>query len=1010
MTAVLLHLPASEPVALSFQADSPSLRISGESNTLNRVELWHLGGITAQLTLHFAEAQRRFAAAADLALEAGESQSLREALVAWAACLSELGSFDEAESVYLRAIDAASTPEERAVVADESVSRLLQIMRNGVIFAEDGGILSTSEEVEARIARTAVSLLDAATANSQTAELPAEQQLNHLWLESHVRALDAWITRRSGTDPDDAVVRAQAAVKVADRSAASVCSLEALDVLFFAYRDSGHVELAAETLCRVVDVLSAAITADVDDASLQRWIQNEARLPGVDVPLNLASDSHFQPPHEDFLRWSFNAVRSPSLGMLALRENAPSLSRTQIEQLSESNAIWFPRNFGTFRDLKPEAMALQMASLAQGGSLYIGRERWVDQLASGYLLLAALSGERPAWLDTTEYIKSAQRGYFIVATSLAFLGLHRLALQHCPRPPSCGQPVPPVSQLVPLTIEIADSFPLWNLAAISALECGETLLAMAIAKDGIATAELREDWAEAIRFRGIKAHCHYKQIQPSDVRAEHTACVSLLDRVAHAPGREELFALVEQINSFLGPDDLRSRERELLISEKRSSSNAQTRDEPDFDKQLDLLLSSARAYLSLGHLDEASISVKAAEFLVESSGAVAARFRVLRERAALASALGDLDSAFELAEQSLTSIEISPDPELDELGIALGLVGIYRLNALEQANLDRETLNKSNDLARAVKVLERSLEIHRKLGARKDVMINLINLGMASGLRRDVLDQLIRYLDALSYCTDFDPNSGPIILYPGSCVKIWTNIMSVCRLLCWFPEALLASEICLDLASGQLASLIFEENKITSFSERDRIVRFSLWTQWEIINSPSTEPIEMGREEEEWQAVRALRSNLARMFEQYAICPAQTLQALAGSIYRTPDEAKPELLLNLWGSLEEGKSRVLREHLRDALAAPSSLPPELRDRELAAFEVWRRSTRNLRTFDNPEDLKSQIHAERHSHEALRSTWDEIEQMGGDAVEYARLRSGRNASFEAIKSCLGEVAN
>lgn len=1006
MTEALAHLPPTgKPTTARFQLDVPSLMVSGNNDRLRHVRLWHLGGATAQSTRRFSEAQKRYATAVDLAQQAGDREGLRVTLTAWAGCLCELGSFEEAKAMYARATETGDTAAERVMTVIEGAGQLLRIAKLGILLSEGGGIVGPSEHLQMKAARAAVDLFDAAEPYVKQERFSGDQGRDLLWLESHARALDAWTARRA-ENPDDGVERAQAAVRVAEQIPDAVGALEALDVLYFGYRDSGLVQLAAQILCRVADVFTTAMSANVDAASIRRWVENEAGLPGIDLQLNRGEGIFFQPPADDLVRWCANAIRSPSLGMLALREHSAVLSAAQIEGIWKSESIWMPRNMGTLRNLAPNAMNWQAEVLARGGSVSVGPERWVDKLTSGYLLLAALSGIRPSWLDVPEWVKWCQRGYELIAGALWLLGLPRLALQHCPRPLSCEQPTSPASRLIPLTRDVANAPSLWSLAGQLALECGETEQAFAIAEGGIHSAVEREDWADAIRFRLIKAQCLRKRNESASVKAEHDACVSLLARVPDDAIRQELSTVVERLGWSLAPDDLRNRERKLMATESedvRDGDASGADDRSDFDEELDRLLSAGWEYISLGNLDKASAALSAADELVTRAGVVPARARVLRVRGEVASNSGDLANAVRFAEEALAALEGTAEPDLHQLGAALGSLGAYRVIALERADLPRSDKATSPELSSAVEVLERSLQIHRALGERKDIMVNLINLGLADSLKFDVTNQLRRYLEALGLCADFDVNAGSTILFPISCMKIWTNIISICMLLGWRPEALKASEACLDLIGNQLTGLILEGNKLMSIPERDRLGQFALWTMWNVISETPSESVEAGRQGEEWDVLRGLRSDLAKLFDQYGICPAEQLRSEAESLYRISDEAKAGLRRHLWELMEDTKSRVLREHLRTGLRSPATLPTGLREREAAAFEAWQATTRRLRTRQDLPTLKAAIDKARGQEEMLRTIWDEMEAQGGHALEYARLRSGRSASFEMILS-------
>ena len=526
----------------------------------------------------------------------------------------------------------------------------------------------------------------------------------------------------------------------------------------------------------------------------------------------------------------------------------------------------------------------------------------------------------------------------------------------------------------------------------------------AIVEGGIASAVGLDDWAEVIKFRLIRAQWCRKRNDSAGVKAEHDACLALLPCVPETAVQQQLAAVVERLGRSLGSDDLRARERDLIVAENAPGGNekvAEGDETEDFNEALDRLLSSARRYMSLGHLAKAAAAVAAADDLAVRRGVVGARAQVLSARAQLASDSGELESAVRVGEECLAMLEGMVEPGLATLGGALGRVGAYRVIALEQADLPHDIKAASPELTRAVEVLERSLKIHRTLGERRDIIVNLVNLGLAARLKFDVIGELRHYLEALRLCADFDPDAGPTILFPNSCLRLWTNITSVSSLLRWAPEVLMASEVCLGLIADQLSALILEDNKLMSLPERDRIGQFAISAMWDVIGGPSREPVEAGRQGEDWDTVRSVRSELADVFERYGFCLADELKHFAQSGYTLADEARVALRRHLWELMEDTKSRVLREQLRAGLRPPDRLPLALREREAAAFEARQATTQRVRAGEDVSNLKATIEEAARHHETLMAVWEEMEKHGDDAAEYARLRSGRGASFDMI---------
>lgn len=1006
----LAHLAESAPASTrDVLTGAPRLVVSGGSQREEPAQLWHLGGQTASWVGRFRLACERFAKAEELARIAGNRDLLRSILRDWAVCLAEMQSFDEARMLLERVVGLCDTPTQLVSAALEGTGILLEGTRRD---RSSQASVDAHESLLVEAIQPAVALLVSASALLDPASVDPEQWQEFLWRESHLRAVLAWSTRRVRWDAEAGIELGLAALKAAERIDDPLGRLEALDVLYFAYRDAGRAQLAAQTVIRIAEVFTGAVveTEPAPDG-LRRWVEGETRLPGVGLSPDVDGKSHLRAPDPaDFMSWSAHAIRSFSLGLLALREHGAGLSEDQVRALSIPQSIWMPRNMGSLGGLDEGAMHRQLGALSRGGSPSVAPERWVDHLAAGYLLLAALSGRRPQWMDEDTHGEWCRQGVLSLTGSLALLGLYRQAYEACPRPPGCEPSSFATVRLLPQWARGNQAFDLWSFAGTLALQCGELKQAEAIADAGIALEGGTCPASQSIAFRLIKAQCCRKRFDLPGVHSQQQACVALLESLASEEERATWAQQVERMARSVASDDLQTRERDLLhllLSQPGLGSSAEPAN--DLDEELDRLLSVADHCLSLGRLGEAAKAIDSAEQLVVLWGVESARLKLLLAQARLASNMNDLARAIDIEEEALAILEAQPEPDPHALGVLLGRLGANRLSQLNRPGRPGE-MKDSPDLERPMTLLRRSIALHRALGERRDIVINLTNLGLAAWLMGDIMAMLRCQLEALELCANFEGEEAREILYPNSCVKLWMNSSSVCQVLNWLPESVAAARISLRFVSDQLGALVVEDNKLQSLPDRDITQRAAISMMWRSADSAGALPIESGQQGEEWDELRGLRVALGAMMKRYGVPTGGAQDGIAALLEADAGTPDSPLVRHLWEAMEDTKSRLLREQLRNGLRCPPSVPPELREREGTAFAALTHLQRQFQAGQDPATLAAAFKSLASLRAAVAEVWEDMERHGAEAAEYVRLRSGRAAGFESVRAHIDQYAD
>jgi hypothetical protein len=714
-----------------------------------------------------------------------------------------------------------------------------------------------------------------------------------------------------------------------------------------------------------------------------------------------------------------------------MREHGTALIREQLSKVAEGALTLSTRNLGSLRGLDNAGMSWHLTVAAHGGSRLAMPERWIDRFTSSYLLLAALAAPWPKWMEIDEGKAFVKKAYALIVVSLSSLGLTRLAMLHCPRPPGCAQPEPPASRLVPLSDASVDNPELWYWAALLALQCGERADASATINTALNWAERRSDFRWAIEFRLERAQWLLAENQRSEADAEWRGCRELISRITDDEQRRLLSEKIDQLGAMLEPDDLRRHERDVL--QLRGSVSLAVANESEI--QISQLITLAHRYLGFGRLTEARGVADRASQLAKVIGV-----QLLEQRAAIAQAqvtfaLGNKAEAILILENWLATAGQTVEADLSDTGMLLGLLGLFRTTHIQSLALPADEAAKLPELAQAISELERSMAIHIRMGAWRDVMVNLINLSLAHFLQTNFASQLRSLLDALRLCMDFMSDAPPFVRYPKSCLTIWTNLAGTCKILRWYPEAPVISRYCLTTLIDLTSGLVSFDNQLRPIPYHEYLVQQAIQTIWEWIRDPNIGAIDAQQTGTFWNELRGLRSELRHVCMQSGMTfdpstyplptgsdPEPRISEIrvrgesSQSIWRSPIlDSKPDaaaqidrqeqLRRELLELIEEGKARILREQLGSVLPVPETVPVELREREERAHGNWLSAREKCNETANPPELKRLINDCSARYRDLLAIWSEMETFGGIAAEYSRLRSGRSANFQMILDCL-----
>jgi tetratricopeptide (TPR) repeat protein len=1027
---VLEHYPECDSDGKSpFQPDRPQL-LTGPVDADLRFRLLHLGGVIGHAACAVKQARDRFAAAAALLDGHHNQQALVQLLHDWAAFLAETGEVEEAVRKHEQAI---------SLHLDDTAKRSRHLKMAGELFfaARHGFIRETEatrvvgKERQIAALRAAVALGERAVAGAA----PGEISPDLLWQQSSAASLLAWLLRREAREPLAAMQQASVALEWAQRSGEAGCVLEALEVLYSCQRDAVQTQEAAETLVRIVEMLAAGGTplspANGEAAAFCRWIKNVCALPGVALKPGEPERQLTAPPPEcekELIVWVGNAMRNPGIGVLVMLEHGPSLSRQQMQKLRDISYGSVTGITGSLSKASPEAQSWHLATLAKGGgSLLAAPEHWLGQITTGYLVLAGLGRQRSAWSDSAEWGVWVREALLRVAAGFGALGLNQLALRHCPRPPACPEPNSPCARWVPPADEVFFQFPeAWRLAAALDLQCGLVEEALQTVEAALHWAERRKDWNWTVRFRLARARCLSAANDVSAVVQELALCRDLLLHLPEGEARDELAAFLAEFGQAQQTDGLRQIERELLLHEGRGNDG-----NLGFEKEVERFLALAKTHATFGRLKEAKIAADQAYEKARQCGISVLEGKARRAQAAAAFAIGECPRAIETLEECLAEAESMAEPDLHMLGLILGTLGFYRstwvrlqvppFEAPEFSDSARRAAG-SFALKQAIQELERSMALHRQLGAWSDVVTNLINLGLANALRYDQAATLRCYLAALRLCSGPGSDNSPITRYPVSCARIWLNLAATCDQLDWYPEASVISRYWLITSSELLRGLVSDENRLRALPERDSHIPHAVERIWRWVREgcDASQSYREERSEGKFSQLRAEVQTMCRSFgmvlDERTDQPSSRVQSARphGSRCRLSDvsrqalEDKAKLYRQLFEVIENTRAQVLHEQLGGFLSPPDHLPAELRRREEEARRAWSEARRECEQEADSSKLSARIELCWNLYVVLRQVWAEMALCGAAAAKYANLRSGLHVDFETIRSSLSRV--